>query len=251
MSAPATLHRTPHVKQSALDTLKELIPVVSDLIDLAIDTMAGAPEGGFSTDYVIEVLDAAEHELYGGLAQQVSGVRPGTPHFTADGFRAAHTFDDGSPVIERIELPDRSLGNFYPRRDGPRATWVDFMTAATRPALALVPEGGRRGDLDPVMTVPHSVATSTVITTAREILAEVATPIEDVDPTNPNRPARFNDAKLTAAGCVDWHDARAKQNLLLLAEHLQAGDIDLDQVAVQLDAVARTFAETIVRSVVI
>ena len=123
----------------ALDTLKATVLRVDDLISLAQDTIAGAVrDEDYDVDNDLEILDSARRELWEALASHVHGVRYELPHYTDEGRRAARTYDDGTAIVEPIELVNGSIASFYPRYDGDRNEFIEKMTANGRPHLSIV-----------------------------------------------------------------------------------------------------------------
>ena len=122
-----------------LDTLKATVLRVDDLISLAQDTIAGAiRDEAYDIDNDLEILDSARRELWEALSNHVPGVRYELPHYTDAGRQAARTYDDGTAIVEPIELANGSIASFYPRYDGDRSEFIEKMTASGRPLLRIV-----------------------------------------------------------------------------------------------------------------
>lgn len=111
---------------SPRDSLKEVVALVTDLIDHAIDELSSR-EVYVDESLVGEILDSAKREMVLALARHVPGVswnsELGIAAYTAQGRREAGTFDDASVVSKLVPLTDDGreglIATWWPRRDGP------------------------------------------------------------------------------------------------------------------------------------
>jgi hypothetical protein len=140
----------PSTEYSPLDSLKEVVAVVENLLTTAADEIAGSGHVD-EDDPVFEIIDAARRELVLALGRHVPGISwHMVPLYTKAAAHAARTFDDGSPVWKLIavaEYGDEYLATWSPRRDGPLEAFKEKMRALHRArALSIV------DDVDPSIT---------------------------------------------------------------------------------------------------
>lgn len=125
------------MKPSVLDTLKETLLRSEDLISSAQDSIAGSLcDTGHEDE--LEMIDAARKMLWEAVAAHVPGVRYEYPHYTDGGYTAAHTYDDGTPIVEQIELRAGHVASYYRRHDGDRQEFIDMLSTGLPPKLTIV-----------------------------------------------------------------------------------------------------------------
>ncbi|QAB17513.1 hypothetical protein Leucomu_05880 [Leucobacter muris] len=118
-----------------LDDLKDLAWLTKERLGFATDSISGR-------DVVLNegeewAFDDLQQQAIEALAKHVPGMRYGSDglplYENAEAFRAARTYDDGTPIIERIEFPDVPgyVFTYRPRHDGPRG---EFLTWARQQA---------------------------------------------------------------------------------------------------------------------
>lgn len=119
-----------------LDSLKDAFWLVKGHVGYSTDHIAG---NGLLEDehHVYDVLDSAVKAVTDALAVHVPGLTYDLfPRFTEDAWAAARTYDDGSPVIVTVDLPDGCIADYRPRLDGDYDEWV----ALFKPRLRAVGE---------------------------------------------------------------------------------------------------------------
>jgi hypothetical protein len=132
---------------TALDTLKDTLLRADNLISYAQDQVAGSLCAEDDHEPEQEALDGARKMLWDAVAAHVRGVRFEHPHFTDAGYKAMHTYDDGSVIVEHIELAHGSVATYFPRHDGNRGEFIERLSAGLRPNLTIVSdEGGRSNE---------------------------------------------------------------------------------------------------------
>jgi len=122
-----------------LDSLKDLLLRADNLISMVQDNMSAAEDSTQDVETDLEILDSVRKLMWDAVAAHVVGVRYEWPHYTSSGAVAAQIYDDGTPVVEHIELSSGSRATYFPRHDGDRAAYVEKMEGLTR-HLTLIQE---------------------------------------------------------------------------------------------------------------
>ncbi|NNC10675.1 hypothetical protein HII28_02080 [Planctomonas sp. JC2975] len=101
-----------------LDSLKEVVNQVVGLLEHISDYLSGNDKLD-DEDETFEIIDSARYELTMALARHVGGITwDEYPRYTEGARRASLTFDDGTAVVQPVELRKGVTSLWRPRRDG-------------------------------------------------------------------------------------------------------------------------------------
>jgi hypothetical protein len=127
---------------TVLDTLKDTTLRAINWIEYAQDGVAGSLcDSDHEGD--MEMLHSVKKALWDAVAVHVSGVQAEYPHYTDAGYKAMHTYDDGTTIVEQIELREGSVAIYFPRHDGDRDEFIQLLSAGLRASLSIVGDPNR------------------------------------------------------------------------------------------------------------
>lgn len=105
-----------------LDSLKTMAVLITELVEHATDAIGGSQGYGCNGhEHELEMLDSIRGHIWTAVAEHVPGTQL---HEWGAPSRYLNAYDDGTPIVEDVELRKGSYVRYIPRVHGDRDTYL-------------------------------------------------------------------------------------------------------------------------------